>query len=86
MAWSKHSNGFRAPDIVAEMESRDPTTDVDLLTKAAEDLRHPMLCNWDPGVAHALADLFDARAQTLGGDRPHVVAVARAFMARMEGQ
>lgn len=92
MTWSKHSNGFRPRDIVAEMESRDPTTDVDLLTTAAEQLRSPHLCNWDPGVAHALADTMEKVARIIRLDRNmvhrvgygEVVEVARAFMARME--
>jgi hypothetical protein len=86
MAWSKHRTRSRTPDAVAALEAVDPTTDADVLRRAAEDLRRPHLCDWDPEVAHALADLFDARANIVGADRPHVVAVAHAFMARMEDQ
>lgn len=89
--WSKHYDWRRTPEHIADMEAADPTTDVDVLTKAAEDLRHPMLCNWDPAVAHALADAMEkvARAIRMNGDMVHrvgygeLVETARAFMARM---
>ncbi len=96
MTWSKHSNGYRAPEVVAELEAADPTTDVDVLRKAAEDLRHPMLCNWDSRVSRPLADLFDVHANLLAAEADagahftgafalgEVLAVARGFMARME--
>ncbi len=94
MTWSKHTNGFRAPDVVADMEAGDPATDVDLLRRAAEDLRSPYLCNWDPKVAHALAEAMDKVARVIRLDPGmvgrvgygEVVEVARAFMAPLEDQ
>lgn len=93
MSWSKHDNGFRAPKVVAELEATDPTTDVDLLARAAADLRSPYLCNWDPAVANALAAAMESVARVVRLDRSmvhrvgygEVVEVARAFMKRMEG-
>lgn len=93
--WSKHDglvDGFyRTPGVVAELEAADSTTDVDVLRKAAEDLRHPMLCNWDTAVAHALADAMEKVARVIRMDAGmvhrvgygEIVAVAWAFMARM---
>ncbi len=34
----------------------------DVLRRAAKALRSPYLCNWDPAVSSALADLIDAHA------------------------
>ncbi len=93
--WSKHDvlvdDQYRDPEVVAELEAADPTTDVDVLRRAAEDLRSPFLCNWDPQVAAALAGAMEqiARVIRLDPGMVHrvgydaIVRVAWAFMARM---
>ncbi len=65
---------------------------VNLLRRAAADLRSPYLCNWDPKVAHALATAMDSIARVIRLDPAmvhrvgygEVVEVARVFMARLE--
>ena len=68
----------------------------ELLRRAAEKLRSPLLCNWDRETALALADWLEPHAKDLArvcddvtwvdspGDTQHALAVARAIL-REEG-
>lgn len=64
------------------------TTSAELLQRAAARLRNPLLCNWDRGVAHALAGAMDevAKAVRFGPDMEHrlgygeLIETARALL------
>jgi hypothetical protein len=77
-SWSKHANGFRAPEVVAELERDDPTTDVDLLREAANDIRSSSLNDRSPEFANALARAMDQIARVLRMDHSLIHRIGHA--------
>ncbi len=62
-----------------------PTGDV--LRRIGPNLRNPYLCNWDHGVAHALADLLDAHAHAADAQRiaEHLVGLGDGELDKPAG-
>ncbi len=53
----------------------------DLLRRIGPNLRHPLLCNWDHDVAHAIADLLDELALSADAQR-----IAECIVGLDEGE